>query len=69
MLSEYDRTKEPKKIKLKNSTIAWGIKTAIKNSKKIPDVVFHKGDFGKEPMIIVFGKNPENVLNKISKII
>jgi len=69
VLSEYDRTKEPKKIKLKNSTIAWGIKTAIKNSKKIPDVVFHKGDFGKEPMIIVFGKNPENVLNKISKII
>jgi len=69
VLSEYDRTKEPKKIKLKDSTIAWGIKTAIKNSKKIPDVVFHKGDFGKEPMIIVFGKNPENVLNKILKII
>jgi len=69
VLSEYDRTKEPKNIKLKDSTIAWGIKTAIKNSKKIPDVVFHKGDFGKEPMIIVFGKNPENVLNKISKIL
>ena len=69
VLSEYDRTKEPENIKLKDSTIAWGIKTAIKNSKKIPDVVFHKGDFGKEPMIIVFGKNPENVVVKISKII
>ena len=31
-----------------------GIKNAIKNSKKVPDVIFYKGDFGKEPMIIVF---------------
>ena len=69
ILSEYDRTKEPENIKLKDSTVAWGIKTAIKNSKKIPDIIFHKGDFGKEPMIIVFGNNPENVLSKISKII
>ena len=45
-----------------------GILIPIKNSKKIPDVIFHKGDFGKEPMIIVFGKTPENVLEKILKI-
>ena len=45
------------------------VKYAIKNSKKAPDVIFHKGDFGKEPMIIVFGKNPDDVLKNISKII
>ena len=65
----YDRTKEPKSVKLKSSTIQWGIKNAIKNSKKVPDVIFHKGDFGKEPMIIVFGENPNSVLKKILKII
>lgn len=67
-VSSYDRSKEPKHVKIKDSTIKWGVNSAIKNSKKIPDVVFHKGDFGKEPMIIVFGKTPENVLEKILKI-
>jgi hydroxymethylpyrimidine/phosphomethylpyrimidine kinase len=32
-------------------------------------VIFHKGSFGKEPMIIVFGENPSYVLKKILKII
>jgi len=67
--SSYDRSQEPKSVKSKGSTIEWGIKNAIKNSKKVPDVVFHKGDFGKEPMIIVFGENPKNVLKKILKIV
>ena len=69
IVSSYDRTQEPKSVKLKSSTIQWGIKNAIKNSKKVPDVIFHKGDFGKEPMIIVFGENPNSVLKKILKII
>jgi hydroxymethylpyrimidine kinase/phosphomethylpyrimidine kinase len=67
-VSSYDRNKEPRKIKNQGSTIKWGINSAIRDSKIIPDVVFHKGDYGKEPMIIVFGKTPENVLEKISKI-
>jgi len=68
-VSNYDRSQEPEMVKSKGSTIGWGIKNAIKNSKKVPDVVSHKGDFGKEPMIIVFGENPKNVLKKILKII
>lgn len=69
-ISSYDRTKEPLSSKLKeNSSIVWGIQTAIKNSKYPPDVIYHKGDFGKEPMIIVFGKNPKEVITKISKVL
>jgi len=67
--SNYDRNKEPKITKIKKSSIEWGIKNAIYNSKKIPDIISHKGDFGKEPMIIIFGKTPNDVLNKILKII
>ena len=66
---EYDRTQEPKKVKNKGSTIEWGTKTAIKNLEKPPDIVFHKGDFGKEPMIIVYGNDPQDVLKKISIIV
>ncbi len=68
-VSSYDRRHESKIVKTKGSTIKWGIKNAIKNSKNAPDIVFHEGDFGKEPMIIVFGKNPKNVLKKILKIV
>ena len=67
-VSSYDRIQEPNNVKNKGSTIEWGIKSAIKNLKEPPDVIFHKGDFGKEPMIIIFGNTPKNILKKISKI-
>jgi len=69
IVSSYDRNQEPKNVKFKGSSIEWGIKSAIKNSKKVPEVIYHKGDFGKEPMIIIFGETPSNVLKKILKII
>jgi len=66
---DYDRNQEPKNVKNKGSTIEWGIKNAIKNSKKPPDIIYHKGDIGKEPMIIVFAETPDIVIKKILKII
>jgi hydroxymethylpyrimidine/phosphomethylpyrimidine kinase len=66
---DYDRNQEPQNVKNKGSTIEWGIKNAIKNSKKPPDIIYHKGDFGKEPMIIVFAETPDSVIKKILKII
>ncbi len=65
----YDRSLEPKGIKLKGSSIEWGIKKSISKSKKTPDIIYHKGDVGKEPMILVFAETPNNVLKKILKII
>ncbi len=66
----YDRLKEPAKTKAKeNSTISWGIKNAIRNISRPPDVIYHKGDLGKESMILVFGKNPNEVIEKISKLV
>ncbi|QLH02561.1 bifunctional hydroxymethylpyrimidine kinase/phosphomethylpyrimidine kinase [Nitrosopumilus cobalaminigenes] len=67
-VSSYDRTQEPNDIKNKGSTVAWGIKNAIKKLKTPPDVIFHKGDFGKEAMIIVFGETPKNTMKKLLKI-
>jgi len=63
----YDRSKEPKKSKQKeNSSISWGISNCI--NAKSPDVIYHKGDVGKEPMILIFGKNPDDVIRKVSKL-
>ena len=63
----YDRRKESKNSKQKeNSSILWGISSCLKSTK--PDIIFHKGDMGKEPMIIIFGKTPSDVIKKIQAI-
>jgi hydroxymethylpyrimidine/phosphomethylpyrimidine kinase len=33
------------------------------------EVVYHKGDIGKEPMITVFGRNPGEVAAKVEAIL
>jgi len=63
----YDRKKESKNSKQKeNSSISWGISSCLKSTK--PDIIYHEGDMGKEPMIILFGTNPEQVVKKILSI-
>jgi len=68
-VKNYDRTKEPDSVKKKEGlSIEWGINNALNNSTEPPDAIFHSGDFGKEPMIIIFGTTPNSVVEKISKI-
>jgi hydroxymethylpyrimidine/phosphomethylpyrimidine kinase len=56
-LSFYDRKKEPEEVKkVEGMTIPWGVKEAIKRIGKAPDALYHRGDIGKEPMIVVFGE-------------
>jgi len=63
----YDRNKEPKNVKQKeNSSISWGISNILKT--KCPDIIYHKGDFGKESMILIFGETPNDVIRKVSKL-
>lgn len=66
----YDRIVEPLKTKTKEGyTISWGVRNAIKNAKRPPDLIFHKGDVGKEPMILLFGKEPKDILTKLAKLV
>jgi hydroxymethylpyrimidine/phosphomethylpyrimidine kinase len=61
-ISFYDRRKEPKEIKMvEGKTIPWGVKEAIKRVGKAPDVIYHKGDIGKEPMIVIFGEEASDL--------
>jgi hydroxymethylpyrimidine/phosphomethylpyrimidine kinase len=70
VVKSYNRVREPSNIKRKeDKSVSWGIKQAIKNSYIPPDMIFHKGDLGKEPMTIIFGTNPRQVVEKISKIL
>jgi hydroxymethylpyrimidine/phosphomethylpyrimidine kinase len=68
-VSEYDRHLEPTKIKDKEGyTIQWGIKKAILKDKSVRGI-YHKGDIGKEPMIIMFGHKPAEIIQYLTKII
>jgi hydroxymethylpyrimidine/phosphomethylpyrimidine kinase len=68
-VSSYDRSKEPKGIKKKEgSSVSWGTMQALSKNPKA-DVIYHRGDIGKEPMITVFGRNPAEVAAKIKAIL
>ncbi|HHT18552.1 MAG: thiamine-phosphate synthase family protein [Euryarchaeota archaeon] len=61
-VSSYDRNKEPPEFaKKEGSTIPWGVKNAVENLKDVPDVIYHIGAWGKEPMIVIVGENPVEV--------
>jgi hydroxymethylpyrimidine kinase/phosphomethylpyrimidine kinase len=56
-ISFYDRRKEPEEIKkVDGMTVTWGVKQAVNRIGKVPDVIYHRGDVGKEPMIVILGQ-------------
>ncbi len=70
VVSSYDRREEPPEIKnVEGKTIPWGIKTALeKIGWRTPDLIYHLGDWGKEPMILLFGEDALRVVEKLKKI-
>ena len=67
-VARFDRRKEPKQIKTKEgSTLEWGVAEVLKKSKGVPDFIYDEGDVGKEPMIRVLGRNPMEIVKKITK--
>ena len=64
-LGSFDRKFEPQNA---SSTMEWGTKHAITTCGYVPDIISDTGAVGKEPMIRVLGKNPQDVLAKIKKI-
>ncbi|MHA1617020.1 MAG: bifunctional hydroxymethylpyrimidine kinase/phosphomethylpyrimidine kinase [Candidatus Njordarchaeales archaeon] len=62
-ISYYERTQEPEEIKkIEGMSIPWGTREAIKRLGEVPDVIYHRGDIGKEPMIVLLGKDPEKLV-------
>jgi predicted fused transcriptional regulator/phosphomethylpyrimidine kinase len=61
-VSSYDRKEEPESIrKIEGETIPWGVEMAIKKIGKVPDVIYHTGDWGKEPSISIIGNDAVDV--------
>jgi len=69
-ISSYDRRDEPEEIKhVEGGSIPWGTRTAIKKVGAVPDIIYHLGDWGKEPMILVLGRTAIDVVDKALRIV
>ena len=68
-VTHYERKLEPKTIKNKEGrTISWGVSRALSKNPGA-DIIYHTGDIGKEPMILIFGENPQEVVGKVIRIL
>lgn len=66
----YDRTKEPDEIKEREgATIPWGVREAVKSAGGVPEVIYHTGDIGKEPMVILLGRDPVEVVMRAMRLV
>lgn len=67
---EFQRITQPDGVKKKeHSTMQWLIKKCIEEEGNIPDIIWDSGSIGKEPMIRLFGKSADNIIEKLHKII
>ncbi len=65
-VGSFDRKHEPAAVP---STMEWGTRHAITTCGYVPDIIYDTGSVGKEPMIRILGKNPEDVLKKIKTLV
>ncbi|NJE10221.1 bifunctional hydroxymethylpyrimidine kinase/phosphomethylpyrimidine kinase [Thermococcus sp. MAR1] len=69
-VSFYDRREEPEEVKrAERGTMEWGIETAVKKAGRKPDLVYHLGDWGKEPMVLIFGRDAREVVRKVKELL
>ncbi len=64
--AHFDRAKEPPEVKAREgSTLAWGVASVLTPGEPPPDLIYDRGDWGKEAMIRVLGTDPMDVVTKV----
>ena len=70
LIGHFDRREEPAGVKQKEGfSLSWGVQQVLQRSKRIPDIIFDRGDVGKEPMVRVLGSDPEEVVRKVLRLL
>lgn len=70
LVSYYDRREEPDEIKaVEGATIPWGVARAVERAGgRVPDVIFHTGDWGKEPMVVFLGRSARELADLVVRV-
>ncbi len=65
-VAHFDRSQEPPEVKAREgSTLAWGVASVLDPGEPPPDLIYDRGEWGKEAMIRVLGNNPMDVVTKV----
>jgi len=65
-VAHFDRNQEPPRVKAREGgTLAWGVAAVLNPQEPPPDLIYDRGDWGKEAMIRVLGKDPMEVVTKV----
>ena len=68
-IASFDRAEEPEEVKLKEgSTLEWGTLKALESAAEMVDLIYDRGEVGKEPMLRVLGRDPAEVVAKVLRI-
>jgi len=67
--SFYDRREEPPEVKeMEGMSTIWGAEQAVRRAGRAPDVIYHLGDWGKEPVITLLGRTAVDVAERAVKV-
>lgn len=64
-VTSYDRSGEPPGV----SSVSWGTEQAVSGGTEQPDITYHEGAHGKEPMIILYAGSPGDIVQKLARLI
>lgn len=68
-IDSFSRSDEPDDIKKREgSSLEWGTNHVLSRRGTIPDMIFDRGDIGKEPVVRILGKTPEEVADKVCAV-
>jgi hydroxymethylpyrimidine/phosphomethylpyrimidine kinase len=64
-VASFDRGAEPPEVKAREgATLAWGVASVLRAGEAPPDVIYDRGEWGKEPMLRLLGETPMAVAEK-----
>lgn len=67
---EVSRTREPDEVKAREgASLDFLVLQALDQAPKAPDAIFDRGEIGKEPVFRLLGRDPDDVVQKLTRIV
>ena len=68
-VGEFSRGEEPPEVKAREgSTLEWGTSQVIARLGRVPDIIFDRGESGKEPVIRLLAREPGELVDKLLQL-
>ncbi len=65
-VGEFSRAEEPPEVREREgSTLEWGVELVISRMGWVPDLIFDRGGMGKEPVIRLLARDPQEIARRV----